>query len=321
MKPENIAISIAIPLFNEEENIGVLYERLTAVLSGIASSYEIIFVDDGSTDSSFSKIIEISKKDQRVKGMALSRNFGHQIALTAGLEYAKGDVVITMDADLQHPPEMIPRLYEEYKKGNDVVNTFRETTADAGLLKRFTSFVFYKLINRLSDVYIEPASADFRLMSRKALDGFLKIKEKTRFTRGLITWMGYTQTMVHYHAAERFSGSTKYTFKKMLAFGLEGVASFSTKPLRISFYLGLITSLVGLLYSVYAIINYFKGHTVPGWTSILVSVLILGGIQLISIGIIGEYLARVFNEAKGRPLYLVKDYAGILNGEAENLIS
>ena len=212
-----------------------------------------------------------------------------------------------MDADMQHPPELVENLMKKFDEGYDIVNTIRKSTERTGLLKRITSGFFYKLMNRLSDVTIEPAAADFRLMSRRTVDAFLKLKEKDRFTRGLVSWLGFRQAKIFYDAPSRLSGESKYTFRKMFHFAIDGLTSFSAKPLRISFYAGIIFSMLGLLYASFAVYENIIGHTVPGWTSILVSVLIIGGIQLISIGIIGEYLARVFHEAKDRPLYFVKE--------------
>jgi polyisoprenyl-phosphate glycosyltransferase len=309
MKGDKVHISVVIPLFNEEGNIAVLYAALILALENISPDYEIIFVDDGSKDRSFELISNISQQNNKVLGISLSRNFGHQIALTAGMEHASGEVVVTMDGDMQHPPEVIVDLYGKYKQGYDIVNSIRTETADSGAFKKITSQYFYKIINRLSDIHIEPASADFRLMNRKTVDAFLKLKEKDRFTRGIISWMGFKQAHIEYTAPERFSGKSKYSLFKMFSFAVDGITSFSAKPLRISFYAGLIVSFVGLLYAIYAVVEYFKGNTSPGWASTLVSILIIGGIQLISIGIIGEYLARVFNEAKNRPLYLVKQYS------------
>ncbi len=301
-------ISIIIPLFNEEENIPVLYAAILPAIQKMALSYELIFIDDGSKDSSFQQVSSIAEKNENVLGISFSRNFGHQIALTAGLEHASGEVVVSMDADMQHPPEVIIELYDKYKEGFDIVNTIRTETADSSIFKNITSRWFYKIINNLSDINIQPAAADFRLMNRKTVNAFLQLKEKDRFTRGLISWMGYKQATIPYTASSRFAGKSKYSITKMFRFAADGITSFSAKPLRVSFFAGLIVSFIGLLYSIYAIIKYFAGETIPGWTSILVCVLIIGGIQLISIGIIGEYLARVFNEAKNRPLYFVKEY-------------
>jgi polyisoprenyl-phosphate glycosyltransferase len=309
MKGNKVHISIVIPLFNEEGNIAVLYAALILALEKISSEYEIIFVDDGSKDKSFEIITQICQQNSKVLGISLSRNFGHQIALTAGMEHSSGEVVVTMDGDMQHPPEVILDLYTKYKQGYDIVNSIRTETADSSAFKKITSQYFYKIINTLSDIHIQPASADFRLMNRKTVDAFLKLKEKDRFTRGIISWMGFKQAHIAYTAPERFSGKSKYSLFKMFSFAVDGITSFSAKPLRISFYAGLIVSFVGLLYAIYAVVEYFKGNTSPGWASTLVSILIIGGIQLISIGIIGEYLARVFNEAKNRPLYFVKQYS------------
>jgi glycosyltransferase involved in cell wall biosynthesis len=314
MTSKQTHISIVIPLLNEDGNIMILYDALLPVVEKISLDYEIIFVDDGSKDDSFEIINQLNKKNNRVLGISLSRNFGHQIALTAGMEHSSGEVVITMDADMQHPPEIIAELYKKYNEGYDIVNTIRTETADSGVFKKATSHFFYKLINNLSDIHIEPAAADFRLMNRKTVNAFLQLKEKDRFTRGIISWLGFKQGMVEYTAPARFSGKSKYSVLKMFRFAADGITSFSAKPLRISFFSGLIVSLIGLLYAIYAVIEYFGGKTIPGWTSILVSVLIIGGVQLISIGIIGEYLARVFNEAKNRPMYLVKQYTSNQSG-------
>jgi glycosyltransferase involved in cell wall biosynthesis len=309
MKSKQKYISVVVPLLNEEGNIPMLYQTLLPVLEKITPDYEILFVDDGSKDGSFDRIQEISKQNDNVLGISLSRNFGHQIALTAGIEHACGELVVTMDADMQHPPEVILELYKKYQEGNyDIVNTLREETADSSTFKKISSNWFYKIINNLSDIHIEPSAADFRLMNRKTIDAFLKIKEKDRFTRGLISWMGFRQTSISYVAPARFSGKSKYSITKMFRFAADGITSFSAKPLRISFFAGLFSSFIGLLYAIYAVVKYFRNETIPGWTSILVCILIIGGIQLISIGIIGEYLARVFNEAKNRPLYLIKTY-------------
>jgi glycosyltransferase involved in cell wall biosynthesis len=304
-------LSIVIPAFNEEQNVNALYAELTVKLKTLSLNYEIIFVDDGSMDNTFNEIKKVAEKDKNVSGISLSRNFGHQVAIMAGLQQSKGDLVVMMDADLQHPPDVIPLMLEEQKKGFDIINTKRLDSKGTGITKKMTSNLFYCLINKISDVKIAPAAADFRLMTRKAVDAFLQLEERDRFTRGLISWMGFKQSIVEYQASERFAGRSKYTFKRRFRFGMDGITSFSSKPLRISFYLGLIVFLIGLVYSAYAIIENALGKTVPGWTSILVSVLIIGGIQLLSIGIVGEYIARIFNETKARPLYFIKEKTSI----------
>jgi dolichol-phosphate mannosyltransferase len=305
-------ISIVVPVFNEAGNIGPLYERLKTVLDGLGLRYELVFADDGSRDASFEQIRALSQSDPVVKGLSLSRNFGHQVALLAGIRHASGKVVITMDGDLQHPPELIPKLYHEYLAGFDIVNTIRQDPPETGRFKKLSSRWFYSLMNRLSEVRIEPASADFRLMGRKAVTAFLEIPERDRFTRGLVSWMGFRQQVLPYQAEPRFSGKTKYTLFRMLRFAWDGITSFSSRPLRLSFYAGTVVSLLAMLYGLYAVISYLSGKTLEGWTSILVSVLFIGGLQLLSLGIVGEYISRIFNEAKGRPLYFIKDQTDTL---------
>lgn len=300
------SVSVVVPLFNESGNLGILYESLKDIMekSGVADC-ELIFVDDGSSDNTFEIIRTLHLADRRVSGISLSRNFGHQVALFAGIESARGDLVITMDGDMQHPPEVIPRLIEMHKQGYDIVNTKRTYPPGTGIFKKSSSRMFYGLLNFLSDVRIEPSSGDFRLMNRKAADAFLRFPERARFTRGLVSWMGFRQAMVGYVANPRHSGKSGYSLKKMIGLGLDGITSFTSKPLRISLLFGTVIFLMGILYAAWAVYQHFTGQTVPGWTSILVSVLIIGGIQLLSLGLIGLYLARVFNESKKRPVYLI----------------
>ena len=301
-------LSIVIPVYNEEGNIITLHQELKNELSSLVSSYEIIFVDDGSSDGTPNILDELTQSEDHVLGISLSRNFGHQVAIVAGLEHAKGDYVIMMDGDLQHPPSMIPVLFNKAKEGFDVVNTIREDADQTGTVKRSTSKGYYRVMSVFSEVKIHKASADFRLMNRKTVDAFLKLKEKDRFTRGLISWMGFSQTFVPFKATDRHSGKTKYGYRQMIRFAGDGLFSFSSKPLRFSFYTGLIICFLGLIYAGFVITAYFRGNTIPGWASLMITVLFLGGIQLLSIGIIGEYLRRVFNEVKDRPMYFVKDY-------------
>lgn len=303
-------ISIIVPVYNEESNIRQLFDAVTTVVQPLNREFEIIYIDDGSRDKSFELVKTLSLKDKQVKGISLSRNFGHQIALTAGMQYARGQIIITMDADLQHPPEVIPLLLEEHSMGYDIVNTCRIDSEKTGYFKKITSRFFYRFINLLADVSIPESSSDFRLMSRKALDCFLQFNERDRFTRGLVSWMGFRQSVVNYKSPPRISGKTKYTFRKMLHFAMDGITSFSARPLRIASYTGILVFFIGLIYAIYAIIQHVTGKTIPGWTSLLVTVLLLGGIQLLSLGIIGEYLARIFNESKARPLYFIKDQTG-----------
>lgn len=299
-------LSIVVPCYNEESNIEELFNELKKVIESLTCVCEVIFVDDGSKDNTYKEIEKKSHKYDYVHGVSLSRNFGHQIALLAGLEKASGDVIITLDGDLQHPPQVIPELIEKYNKGFDIVNTRRIDDESASFLKKKTSTLFYILINKLSDIKVEPFGADFRLMSRETVDAFLSIKEQDRFTRGLVSWIGYNQGVIEYKANPRFSGKSSYTVKKMFQLAINGITSMSSKPLRISLYLGLMFFITGLIYAVFIIYNYFAGINVEGWTSILITILILGGIQLLISSIIGEYVSRIFNETKSRPLYLVK---------------
>ena len=299
-------ISIVVPCYNEEGNIVALIDGLKEVLSPYGFDYELILVDDGSKDDTFKIIESEAKRSDRIKGFSLSRNFGHQVALFAGLEMAVGEVVITMDADLQHPVKVIPKLIEKYGEGYDIVNTVRAYDQSETIFKKLTSKWFYAFINSISDTHIEPQSSDFRLMGREAVDAFLTLKEHNRFTRGLVRWIGFKQTSVEYQADKRFSGSSGYSFKKMVALAVDGVTSMSSKPLRLSLYLGFLLCIAGVLYAIFVLVNYIRGINVEGWTSILISILVIGGIQLLILSIMGEYVSKIFNEAKDRPLYLIK---------------
>lgn len=303
----NITLSVVIPLFNEENSIRFIYKQLVAVLESLTDQYEVIFVDDGSKDDTFSIICSLNKENPKIRGISFSRNFGHQIALFAGLKHSNGEAVITMDGDGQHPPKLIKDLFEKYLDGYDIVNTRRKDEASISWFKKKTSKLYYLLINSISEVRIEPGSADFRLMNRRAVNAFIGIPESDRFTRGLVVWMGFLQTVIDYQALSRHSGSSKFSLSKMVRLGLNGITSFSSRPLRLSFYIGIFISFLGFSYAIFALVKFFLGQTVPGWTSILVSILIIGGAILISLGIIGEYIARIFNEVKKRPLYFIKD--------------
>ena len=300
-------LSIVVPVYNEAANLEVLFASLHAVLEEGGYNYEVIFIDDGSTDGTFEVVKQLHERNASVKGYSFSRNFGHQTALFAGLSKSTGEVVISMDGDMQHPPEFIPALLKKYEEGYDIVNTKRLDAESTGLFKKLSSRWYYKMLNALSDVPIEPAAADFRLMNRKSVEALNSLPETHRFTRGLVGWMGFKQAIIPYQAAPRHAGSSKYTFFKMLRFGLDGIVSFSVKPLRIAFYTGVMVSIAALLYAIYAIVQHILGSTVEGWTSILVSVLFIGGVTLLSLGVIGEYIARIFNEVRRRPMYFFKD--------------
>lgn len=302
-------ISIVVPLFNEAESLQQFYERLLAQLIALPYDYEIIFVDDGSSDATATLLEKIAAANPRVQAISFSRNFGHQMALTAGLHHTRGDAVIVMDGDLQHPPELIGTLLARWQEGNEVVYTVREDAADTALFKRVTSHFFYMIINKLTKVQIRPNAADFRLMDRKAVDVMNQCPERFRFLRGLTSWIGFQQTSVTFKAEPRFAGTSKYSIRKMAAFGLDAVTSFSITPLRLVFYLGWMTSFVSFLYILYALyIKLFTDRAIAGWTSVIILILFLGGIQLLFMGIIGEYIGRIYEEIKGRPPYIIKKH-------------
>jgi len=300
-------ISIVVPVFNEHENLPHLNERLIKVLVSLNLSYEIVYVDDGSSDKTYLQIEKLHQENGNIKGIILSRNFGHQIALTAGLEHAEGDVIVTLDGDLQHPPEVIPELIEAYKKGFDVVNTAREENKNISFFKKYSSKLFYKLFNTFANLEIDPSSSDFRLFSRKFLNEFNKLEEKDRFIRGMVKWVGFDQTIVPFKADNRLKGESKYNFKKMLLFSINGITSFSSKPLRIPIFFGIMFCTMALFYSLYVLYGIITHQNIPGWSSIIFMVMFIGGVQLLSFGIIAEYILRIFNESKKRPLYVVKN--------------
>ena len=307
-KPE---LSLVIPIHNEAGNLQALYDRLSAVLKPLNLSYEIIMVDDGSTDSSFEILSTLNQKDSRVKALSFSRNFGHMIALSAGLDSALGGAVITIDADLQHPPELIPELLNRWRGGAKVINTLRQETRGAGVFKNISAGLFYWLINKIARINLPVSGADYRLLDRKVVDVLKSFKERSRFLRGLISWVGFKQEFIPYQAAERSAGKTKYSLARMLAFAIDGIISFSSFPLRLATYLGLVAASFSFLYILYAVyIRFFTQQAIAGWASVLVAVLFIGGIQLIFLGIIGEYISRVFEETKERPLYIVRKKIG-----------
>lgn len=305
----HMELSIVIPTCNEEGNIVSMYERLLAVMNEIqVANFEFVFVDDGSSDNSLLRIQELRAKDSRVKFIQLSRNFGHQNALKAGLDHAQGAAVISMDADLQHPPELIPTLFEKWKAGFEVVYTIRKDDQKVPLLKKWTSKGFYRLTNKLAEIPMEEGTADFRLLDRKVVDALKKYTESHLFLRGIIPSLGFKQIGLPYVPHARFSGKTKYSFSKMLRFALTGITSSSAKPLYFSIYTGLFFAMLAFLYGIYAIyIAAFTKEAITGWTSIIASILFIGGIQLIMIGILGIYLGKLFIQSKNRPLYLITE--------------
>lgn len=296
------SLSIIIPVFDEEKNILPLYSEIKKHLS---TDDELIYVDDGSSDTTFLEIQQLSGADNRVKCISLSRNFGHQNALMAGIQHAKGDHIITMDGDLQHPPELIPSMVEKLNEGYDIVITKRSRTNNAGALKNTFSKVFYSFINSISDTRIEPNACDFRAFNKKVLVNILLFKERELFLRGIFSWVGFKTTSISFEAGSRHFGETKYSFGKMSKLALKGITSFSFKPLRIAILTGSIISLAAFAFGVYALVSYYQGNTVPGWASTIIAIMFLGGTQLLAIGFLGEYIASLFIESKNRPLYLI----------------
>ncbi|MDR2437884.1 MAG: glycosyltransferase family 2 protein [Planctomycetaceae bacterium] len=306
-----IEISVVAPAFNETENVSIFTESVSAELSKITDSWEIIFVDDGSSDNSLEVLRILHAQDNRIKIIRFSRNFGHQIAISAGLQYAAGNAVIVMDTDLQHPPELIPQMIEYWRKGYHVVYTIRKYNKETGWLKRKSSEWFYSFCNLVSDVKFIDGAADFRLLDRKVVDQFNAMPEQSRFVRGMIRWLGFRETYLKYTANPRRHGVSKYSFKKMLAFAIDGITSFSISPLRWIIYFGFSVAVMSLLYAGYVLFEIIAtGNNTPGWPALIIAILFLGGIQLISIGIVGEYIGRIYMETKKRPLFVVQEEYG-----------
>ncbi|HIW21551.1 MAG TPA: glycosyltransferase family 2 protein [Candidatus Dorea intestinavium] len=300
-------ISVVIPVFNEEENINILYCQICKYLDQLPYSYELIFIDDGSSDDTAVVLEGLVACDKKVRAILLARNFGHQVALTCGLDNAQGDAVITMDGDLQHPPELLPALIAKWEEGFEIVQTVRIDTEGASLMKKLTAKIFYCLINYISNLQMIAGSSDFRLLDKKVIQTFRGFKEKSRFIRGIIGDLGYRRINVEFVAPKRFAGKSKFSFKKMVSFALDGITAYSKLPLRIAFYLGLFFGIVSIGMTLEIMyIKFFTNEAVPGWTTIAASVLIFGGAQLVGLGIIGEYIGRIFEEVKQRPLYWVK---------------
>lgn len=305
-------ISIIVPVLNEEGNLRPLYQRVASAMRDVGYAFELIVVDDGSTDASVQVVSELHAGDARVKLVSLSRNFGHQLALTAGMDHANGVAVIVMDADLQHPPELIARLIAGWRDGYDIVYTLRVATEGAGWLKQVTSSLFYRVFKRLTGMDLPENVADFRLMDRKVVASFKIIRERSRFLRGLTSWVGFKTLGVPYQASSRLSGASKYSLSRMMRFALDGLVSFSTVPLYVGIYVGLFQASIGFLYSIYILyVRFFTALAIPGWTSVILMIAIGGGIQLILMGVIGLYIGKIFEEVKQRPLYLVQKRLGL----------
>jgi len=302
-------VSIVVPAFNEEAVLPDFHQSITRVLPGLPFDFEIIYINDGSSDNTLDIIRKLRQSDDRVTLIDLSRNFGKEIALTAGLHKAAGDAVVVIDADLQDPPELIPELISEWQNGYDVVYAQRTHRKGESMLKRTTAHFFYRIIQRISRISIPEDTGDFRILSRRAVNALNTLSEQHRFMKGLFAWIGYRQKAVHYQRNPRQAGETKWNYWRLWNFALDGITSFTIAPLKISTYLGLLTAAGAFAYGIYMLIDtLIHGNPVPGYPSLIVIILILGGVQLVAIGILGEYLGRIFNETKRRPLYFVNEY-------------
>jgi len=309
-------VSLVIPAYCEEQVIEECYKRVKSVVCSLSGyDHELIFVDDGSTDNTLLLLRDLATRDEKLKILTLSRNFGHQLAITSGLDRAGGDAVVVMDADLQDPPELIPKMLEKWEEGYKVVYAKRIARKEEGRFKRWSASLFYWLLNKIADVEIQRNTGDFRLIDERVVREIRKIREKNRFVRGLFSWVGFRQVGIEYEREERFAGKTKYPFRKMLKFALDGILSFSNKPLKVALNLGFVSTLFGIVMIAYVFLGkiFFPKIMVPGWTSLLIAVVFFGGVQLLTIGVIGEYISRIYDETKGRPLYIVEEEINFKN--------
>ena len=301
-------LNIILPAHNEHNNISPIYKEIILALASCKYPYEILFIDDGSTDDTLAQIKALSAEDSKVKYIELSRNFGHQNALKAGLDMCNADIIIMMDCDLQHPPHLINELLRNYELGYEIVRTHRVDGKSVGFIKSKTSSLFYNIISKFSEIKIEEGTADFRLMDKKVSTVFFAFSENELFIRGLVNWVGFKQYAIDYKPAERFSGNSKYTVKKMMQFALKGITSFSIRPLYISIFLGISLFFLSLLfYILYVFYSIYYGHVISGWASVIFTIVIFGGLNLIVLGIIGVYVGKLFMHSKQRPNYLIRD--------------
>jgi polyisoprenyl-phosphate glycosyltransferase len=311
-------VSVIVPGLNEERGIPLLVDRLQPVLEGLGLEWDVIFVDDGSTDATLPLLRELNRRDPRFKAISLSRNFGKEVAAAAGLAYATGDAAVLMDADLQHPPELIEEFVARWRQGFDIVYGQRRSRDSEGLLRRLAARVFYTLFERMSGTSLPEGAGDFRLLDRKAIDAMNRMRERVRFNKGLYAWMGFRSVGVPFTVPPREVGRSRWRPRQLIHFAIDGIASFTTIPLRVWSYLGLFISLFAFGYAVamlYEALVY--GISVPGFPTLIISVLFFSGVQLISLGVIGEYLGRVYEEVKGRPLFLVAEEVGLEHGPAD----
>ena len=302
-------VSVVVPVYNEQEVLPELHRRLTSVMRSLRCSWEIVYVNDGSSDRSAEKLLELRMSDDKVALVNLSRNFGKEIAVTAGLDFVRGRAAIVIDADLQDPPEIIALLVDKWRDGYDMVYATRRERKGETWLKRTTAALFYRVIANLGDTKIPENTGDFRLISRRCIDALRKCRERRRFMKGLFAWVGFKSTSVVYDRDPRFAGTTKWNYWKLWNFAIEGITSFTTAPLKVATYFGLATAIVALSYAVFVVCRTLLiGRDVPGYASLMVAILFLSGVQLIALGVVGEYVSRIFVESKGRPLYLIDAY-------------
>ncbi len=311
MSPQDATItqlSVVAPFYNEQDGAHAFYNALSTQLQQLQIRYDLVFVDDGSGDDTLRILNEIAAGDERVTVLALARNFGHQIALTAGLDHAEGALVVVMDSDLQHPPAVIPELLAAHEKGADIVYALRRDSDDLGAAKRLTADGFYWLLRRMSNITVLPGAADFRLMTREVVLALRQMRETHRYLRGMVPWLGFTYAVVPYDQPERFAGRPTYTWMKSLRLARDGLFSFSTIPLTLITWLGLALTALAGLYLVYILLVALFGDPVPGWTSVIVVLLVVGGVQLTSLGVLAQYVGMIFEQVKGRPLYVLKQH-------------
>jgi polyisoprenyl-phosphate glycosyltransferase len=307
----SVGLSVVIPLHNEAANLDQLFARLLPVLERLNLTYEIVCVDDGSTDSSVTRLLELRQRIPALKLVSLSRNFGKDVALSAGFDYARGAAVVPLDADLQDPPELIEQMVVKWREGFDVVYATRRRREGESMVKRATARYFYRIFDQITDIPIPHDTGDFRLLDRRVVDVLVRLPERTRFMKGLFAWVGFRQTALLYDREPRNAGQTKWNYWRLWNFAIDAVTSFSSLPLKVWSYLGLVVSVFAFLYALFlASLKIFRGIDVAGYASLMVAVLFFGGVQLITLGIMGEYMARMYNEVKGRPLYLVRDAWG-----------
>ena len=307
MSDKNIQLSVVVPLFNEEDNVDALFSRIQTVLGEMNLTTEIIFVNDGSKDKTLAKVFLIAREHSWVKYIDFSRNFGHQLAIFAGIERASGTHIVVMDGDGQDPPECIPELYDTALSGFEVVYAKRRKRKGENFMKKFTAKMFYRILARITQIEIPVDTGDFRIIHHKIRDILVTMPEQHKYIRGQISWIGFNQTFIEYDRDERMHGETKFTYKKMMRFALDGISSFSTWPLKVATITGFVVSGISFMLILYSLYQKFFGYTERGWTSMQISILFLGGIQLIGIGILGEYLGRVSDNVKNRPHYIIRN--------------